>query len=191
MAIDDLEFAHDDECDFEPKEAFPTTPTTESTTTATEPPQRKMNGRSLKMWKFPHKLSLYTADFFCNFEVDYCDWVVTNTLDYVWSRTTAELLESESVPGPQNDHNGERSKYFLIASDYMAGPLAPEGAESVLESQVFLGRDHPVECFRFFFYFGVRLKISLSPLLIFGFSPREVENSWWSMSLIWTKTKGF
>lgn len=84
-----------------------------------------------------------------------CDWEVRSTMNYSWNRDTAELLENESVPGPPNDHNEERSKYFMIASDYRAGPLAIDGAESFLESQVFLGREHPVECFSFFFYFGV------------------------------------
>lgn len=103
---------------------------------------------------------LFTADIHCTFEENLCGWnMATNDESnlYRWFRETANGLEFEHVPAPPEDHNDYSDTYFMIASDHLAGSSSAEGLETQLISPVFEGKVHPIECFSFWFYFGVRI----------------------------------
>ena len=44
----------------------------------------------------------------------------------------------------------------MIASDHMAGDESTGNARTELKSPLFEGNQHPLECFSFWFTFGVR-----------------------------------
>lgn len=144
-------------CSLQPPEAIPTTTsTTEPTPTPTEPPTRKKK----PTFFYPHRqiiVIVIVADILCDFENGLCDWKVRSTDPdsmYNWFHGTAESLEASSVPSPPYDYHEDKTKYFMIASDHL-GSTAPAESFTILESPIFLGRDHPIECYSFWFYFGV------------------------------------
>ena len=93
----------------------------------------------------------------CTFEKDLCDWqIISEDEKYKWQRNTEDELISNNIPGPLNgDYHDEKNKYFMIASDFVAGQDSFEGAKTILKSPDFLVEEHPIECFNFWFYFGV------------------------------------
>ena len=90
VAIDQFEFLQDDICDFEPKEAWPTTVAPPTTTTEKKP---------------EHWLE-------CTFQEDLCGWELSGAIDqdmFYWNRTNGEELEQNELLGPIFDHNEERN----------------------------------------------------------------------------------
>ena len=102
VAIDQFEFLQSDVCDFEPKEAWPTTAAPPTTTTTTEK-------------KPEHWLE-------CTFQEGLCGWELSGAIDqdmFYWNRTNGKELEQNELIGPISDHNQEQNgehKMFLIVS---------------------------------------------------------------------------
>lgn len=74
---------------------------------------------------------------------------------YQWFHYTSELLEGSSIPGPPSDHSGKKDTFYMMASDYTGADSKPADATTTLLSPNLIGSEHPVECFGFWFYFGV------------------------------------
>ena len=64
-----------------------------------------------------------------------------------------EELSGESRAGPDTTFDGDLANHFAIAGNI--GDSADEGFAS-LKSPFFESFEHPVECFSFWFYFGVK-----------------------------------
>ena len=90
-----------------------------------------------------------------------CNWQINSDDEkYKWQRKNTNQLNNNNIPGPPNgDYHDEKNKFFLIASDHVAGEGSVERAATILISPDFLVAEHPLECFNFWFFFGVRLKI--------------------------------
>jgi hypothetical protein len=100
--------------------------------------------------------SFFPADLLCDFEQDLCGWSASTneagmTL-YLWTQYTSFGLQEEDIPGPDGDYQDLKDKRFIMASDHVGGKA---GARTELKSPVFKGNEHPLECFSFWFYFGV------------------------------------
>ena len=94
----------------------------------------------------------------CSFEQNVCDWKVKGNDDsgnYRWQRKKPPQLSNNGFPGPDQDFEGSKDRFFMIASNAMAGAKDPKNAYSRLESPFFKSKDHPAECLKFFFYIGV------------------------------------
>ena len=64
-----------------------------------------------------------------------------------------------SHPRPDGDYHGEKNTFFLYAGDKIAGTNSTgTGLSATLRSPDFLVEEHPLECFSFWFYFGVSFK---------------------------------
>ena len=70
-------------------------------------------------------------------------------------------LNDNNIPGPSGDYHDQMNKLFMIASDFVAGPDSLERAATILTSPDFLVEEHPIECFNFWFYFGVSIYLTL------------------------------
>lgn len=140
LAFDDVEFLlefKEDQCNFLPTEAAVPSeedPTTE-TTTVTEPPYDWIN---------------------CQFEASqgFCDWMHTQDDDnYAFFRNTSNGLEEAGILGPGTDNLEAKDKFFVMTSSFLAQEVLP-GKRARLISPTFVGKEHPYECFSFWFYFG-------------------------------------
>ena len=91
----------------------------------------------------------------CSFEENFCDWKI-NSDDhlYKWVRKTIENLGNNDYPRPDVNIN-DQSEYFVYAGYKMAGSNSTDKATAVMASPNFLVEEHPLECFHFWFYFGV------------------------------------
>ena len=77
-----------------------------------------------------------------------CRKITLGTLN----RYTAKQLKNQDIPGPDGDYQDLTDKRFMMASDHVGGKA---DARTELKSPVFKGNEHPLECFSFWFYFGV------------------------------------
>ena len=100
---------------------------------------------------------MISALILCTFEEDLCNWQIQSDDEkYKWDRKTEDQLVADNIPGPLNgDYHDEKNKFFMIASDFVAGQDSFEGAKTIIKSPDFLVEEHPIECFNFWFYFGV------------------------------------
>ena len=90
VAIDRFEFLQTDSCEFEPKEAVPTTTSSTTTTLEPTPPPNK--------W------------FDCNFKEDLCGWELSEVINgdmFAWNRTNGKELNEHNLEGPSKDHTDE------------------------------------------------------------------------------------
>lgn len=93
VALDDFEFLNSDECVFEPKEAFPATTTTSTTS---GPPSHWLQ---------------------CNFQNDLCGWELGGAIDenmFYWNRTTGDQLIANQLGGPVADHDGNPASMCIV-----------------------------------------------------------------------------
>lgn len=139
LAFDDVEFHQsDDQCNISPQEAAVSeddTTTTTDTTTATEPPYS---------W------------IVCEFEESegFCHWSSSQDDDkYAFFRNTSNGLEEAGILGPPTDNLEAKDKFFAMTSNFLAEEVLP-GKRARLVSPTFVGKEHPYECFSFWFYFG-------------------------------------
>ena len=64
-------------------------------------------------------------------------------------------MQNQDIPGPDGDYHDLTDKRFMMASDHVGGAEGMAGARTELKSPIFKGNEHPLECFSFWFYFGV------------------------------------
>ena len=62
-------------------------------------------------------------------------------------------LEEQQKPGPIADYGDHKDTFFLHAG--LPSGNGVENSAAILISPDFKSRDHPIECFTFWFYFGV------------------------------------
>ena len=100
-----------------------------------------------------YEFFVFSAVILCNFEKDFCDWTnILNKPEWTFERKTAEELNSEERPGPAEGLNGIKDDHFLIAGNLED---SQEGSLAGIQSPFFKSKEHPVECFWFWFYFSV------------------------------------
>ena len=89
----------------------------------------------------------------CNFETDLCEWQAqpSNNVTLNWQRKTAK--EIGDGLGPDADLEGNKEKFFMIATKNKDDGTNNNVAK--LKSPLFESQDHPIECFSFWYYFGV------------------------------------
>ena len=93
----------------------------------------------------------------CSFEYNFCDWKMSSDDNlYKWQRETVMILVNNEYPGPDTTIN-EQSQYFAYVGAKIAGPDSTDGVTTLLASPDFLVEEHPLECFHFWFYFGVSI----------------------------------
>jgi hypothetical protein len=74
----------------------------------------------------------------------------------MWTRQSVNNLNNANLPGPPGDYLNDQATMFLYAGDKHAGENSTGNAVmTVLTSPEFLVEEHPIECFSFWFYFGV------------------------------------
>ena len=142
IAFDEVLFVQTDKCDFEPKEAEPlpsTTTTVTTTAPSTTSPPTEPPGPVIV----------------CDFENDLCNWQAQPSGDVTlnWERKTANGIGDGL--GPDEDLEGNKDKFFMIASK--SKDSGTDNQVAMLRSPLFESKDHPIECFSFWYYFGVSL----------------------------------
>ena len=96
----------------------------------------------------------------CTFEENLCDWKQTSDDNkYRWYRKSIGALTTNELPGPGVDVN-DNSKSFAYTGYKIAGSDST-GTKATLASPEFLVEEHPIECFHFWFYFGVSYNIDM------------------------------
>ena len=105
----------------------------------------------IKRWSY----AFFTAVILCNFEDGMCDWkTLSDDKLYKFSRKKSEQLGNQDLPGPDGSVNDE-STFFMYAGHKMAGINSTNGVTAQLKSPDFVIEEHPLECFSFWFFFGV------------------------------------
>ena len=129
VAVDQFQFLQVSKCDILPAQATPTP-------APTEPP-----GPIIE----------------CNFQNNICQWTKITSDDsgnFQWTRHNSRQLLADNLPCPPTDWDNKDNKYFMIASNAIAGPTDPKNVFAKLESPFFKASQHPVECISFWFYLG-------------------------------------
>ena len=99
----------------------------------------------------------FSAIILCNFEKNKCGWSIKTSDELnVWTfqRMTTNGLETDSLPHPSGDYNGNNNGHYMIASNAFGVDAKPNSVAQLI-SPVFKSSEHPVECFAFYFNFGV------------------------------------
>ena len=92
----------------------------------------------------------------CDFQANTCGWdKKPDNATFIFQRHSAQQLENSNMPGPVQDYQGEKNKRFMIASIDRAD-FNVENEIARFRSPIFKSSEHPVECFNFWFNFGVR-----------------------------------
>ena len=112
--------------------------------------------------------AFFTAVILCNFEDNICDWKsLSDDKLYKFSRKKSEQLGNQDLPGPDGSVNAE-SIWFMYAGHKMAGINSTNGVTATLKSPDFVIEEHPLECFSFWFYFGVSFFIYITVVNLWG-----------------------
>ena len=119
------------------------------------------------------KFRCFTEDIICTFESGTCDWKITSygpNEDFKWDLTNGESLSNSETPGPELDFNNNKEAIFLIAHDNKKEYLFTDNVTShnekaediftMLVSPQYSAKDHPLECFQFWYFYGVSLVIT-------------------------------
>ena len=89
----------------------------------------------------------------CNFEKDVCSWQrQPQNGKYRFERINANQVGDN--PGPNVDYEGKNDKYFMLASG-TRDDVDNDNQLARFRSPEFDRDKHPVECFSFWFNFGV------------------------------------
>ena len=123
------------ECSLEPQEAAPPTQTPPPTESTTVPPE---------------------DDVFCNFQENICNFTILASGDFIFKRTKAS---SNELIG--EDHNHSPDGMILNAKTESPGLRTTDYVWTSVETNVFKGKDHIIECFHFWFFIDGFLVISL------------------------------
>jgi hypothetical protein len=111
--------------------------------------------------------AFFTAVILCNFEDNLCDWKsLSDDKLYKWSRKKSEQLGNNDLPGPDGSVNAE-STFFMYAGHKIAGINSTNGVTATLKSPDFVIEEHPLECYSFWFYFGVSFLIYVHTLKLY------------------------
>ena len=94
----------------------------------------------------------FLAVIVCDFEQNLCGWATRPVnATFKFQRHTADQIGDK--PGPNNDYQGKTDKFFMIASQEVEAGNPNTIAR--FRSPKFKKDEHPVECFSFWFNFGV------------------------------------
>ena len=118
----------------------------------------------------------------CDFEADFCGWALeADQSNFSLQRLTGSSVVEMNIEGPTLDVNGDVSKHFLMTTNYLSQDLLP-GVTSSITSPTFLASEHPFECMKFWFSFGVNdlLKVN-TDLYIAHFFQRNGDGNWLSI----------
>ena len=97
-----------------------------------------------------------SAVILCSFAEDLCSWeAFSETEVFKWERKTSEELENENVKGPGEGFDHAKNNYFAIASNKEPSEDHKE-VFAFFKSPLFNSKEHPTECFTFWFEIGVR-----------------------------------
>ena len=90
-----------------------------------------------------------------------CGWNVQDNDGlhfWKWTRGTSKSFQEENVPSPEASYDNEAEGHFIIASNIIA-EQSEENTETDIISPIFKSSEHPVECFAFYYNFGVSFVI--------------------------------
>ena len=164
VAVDQFEFLQVSKCELSPAQAAPTP-------APTEPPGPVI---------------------LCSFEENLCQWqVVTNddSGDYKWARKTPTILSDNGFPGPDLDFEGSKDRYFMIASNAMAGAKDPQNAYARLESPYFKSTEHEKECLKFWFNIGAEGKGETLTIMMVSNQEEDKFQPIWVIDETWSGEK--
>ena len=100
-------------------------------------------------------MSQFSDLIMCSFQDDFCNWTPESSDEkYSFFRETSDGLEKSNITGPKTDNFEHTDKYFVLTSNYQAQEVLA-GSTATLVSPYFPAKEHPVECFFFFFYLDV------------------------------------
>ena len=106
---------------------------------------------------------------------------------YMWTRQSVNNLNNANLPGPPGDYLNDQATMFLYAGDKHAGENSTGNAVmTVLTSPEFLVEEHPIECFSFWFYFGVSTQ---KLCLYIVFCPLHIDLFMSSCMLFWDRSQ--
>ena len=117
----------------------------------------------------------------CNFQKNTCGWdKKPDNASFIFQRHTAEQVGDN--PGPDVDYQGKVDKMFMIASLDREASVKNEIAR--FRSPEFISSEHPVECFHFWFNFGMQGKGEYLTVSVEhdGEDPKVI----WSLDQTWT-----
>ena len=74
-----------------------------------------------------------------------------------WVRTNGETLMNSETPGPEFDHDNDKTKFFLFTKkiDEKDFESKEDDIFTIITSPVYSAKDFPLECFTFYYFFGV------------------------------------
>ena len=104
-------------------------------------------------YRIPFDIFDILAVILCNFEDDFCKWQLTPSNPTLkWKRTTAMQLEEQQKPGPISDYLNHKDTFFVYAG--LPSGNGVDNSVAKMKSPEFDAREHPLECFNFWFAFG-------------------------------------
>ena len=92
----------------------------------------------------------------CEFSTDYCHWSVEasdQVSGFVFDRVTAADLQQSGIAGPVTSHFGKNDDPFVFVT--ANGTVDEKGTVTIIKSPLLKGKEHPEECFHFWFDFRV------------------------------------
>ena len=74
-----------------------------------------------------------------------------------WIRTNGESIMNSETPGPEFDHDNNRTRFFMFTDkiDQKEDYESKEEIFTTITSPVYSAKDFPLECFTFYYFFGV------------------------------------
>ena len=74
-----------------------------------------------------------------------------------WIRTNGESIMNSETPGPEFDHDNNRTRFFMFTDkiDQNEDYETKEEIFTTITSPVYSAKDFPLECFTFYYFFGV------------------------------------
>ena len=92
----------------------------------------------------------------CSFEQNFCGWQnVQKNSSHVWKRHNAKQLGNGNIPGPEMDHNDNQEGFFVVTQNLNSDDHGQFQIAN-LKSPLLKASEHPIECFCFWYKFGVK-----------------------------------
>jgi hypothetical protein len=75
---------------------------------------------------------------------------------FFWNRINSESIDHDVMNGPNEDHLGSKENFFVfITAEHTE---SEQNVYANLQSSFLIGKQHPEECFKFWFEYQVRKK---------------------------------